>query len=168
MRRLPRRGPAFYHTVRKRDPPTKKLVQVKLELTGNEKLQQGLATGGEGTNGEGGIRTRGRGLIPYNGLANRFTRSETPEKTGIPALWPTKWPTLNPQTESSGPEVLAVIEQLSTLPEPVRTTIVALVNALSVVLPDERPERDASPSTGSEGMQSGIKSMVQALSEWIE
>ena len=37
----------------------------------DDREQIGLKTEGRKINGEGGIRTRGRGVYPYDGLANR-------------------------------------------------------------------------------------------------
>ncbi len=42
---------------------------------------QTVVTPWQQKNGEGGIRTPGTGVYPYDGLANRYTKPITPTKT---------------------------------------------------------------------------------------
>jgi len=107
--------------------------------------------------GEGGIRTRGTGLTPYNGLANGGTKQATPHQnescesagnlSGRSVVHPA-------QEQGDLAELLSV---WPTLPEPVKAGIVAMVEAAHVNDPPRptprlkataRPRPASSPRRG--------------------
>ena len=84
-------------------------------------------------NGEGGIRTRGTGLIPYNGLANRFrsgvTNCETDtcgdrqEQLGV------LLGALASEIGPLAPDLVQVVKVWPDLSKPVKAGILAMVKA---------------------------------------
>ena len=91
----------------------------------------------DGENGEGGIRTRGAGNTPLNGLANRRLQHDSPSQptdtagtSAHPATGTT--PVLAQclaQIVENHPDLAALIDAWPTLPDPVRAGIVAMVEA---------------------------------------
>jgi len=87
-------------------------------------------------NGEGGIRTRGTGLYPYDGLANRCTENTNAEKTKTCKTTETQLtPQLTPNSQKQGkidtselPSDLAEIVTIwPELPEHIKAAIKALI-----------------------------------------
>ena len=84
----------------------------------------------------GGIRTPGRGVYPYDGLANRCTKNTSPENTKSCVTSESQLtPQLTPKSQKQGeidtqnlPDDLAEIVQLwPELPEHIKAAIQALI-----------------------------------------
>ena len=87
-------------------------------------------------NGEGGIRTRGRGVNPYDGLANRCTKNINTEKTKTCKTAKTQLtPQLTPKSQKQGeidtkklpPDLAEIVAVWPQLPPAIRSAIVAIV-----------------------------------------
>ena len=102
-------------------------------------------------NGEGGIRTRGAGLYPHDGLANRCAKNTSPDKTKTCETTKEQLtPQLTPKSPKQGkidtknlPDDLAEIVALwPELPEHIKQSIKALVEAFKAKEGQKQTQRE--------------------------